>query len=297
MSSRPLRLTKPRVFALLMSLSALAIVLPPRCTAWMDSALQPLGWLQWGAGRLARAGASLAPGEDAATAELARLAAENAALRQQGMMQRHLLEELERRLEEVTGVRDQLRDGSAQIHVAVVLGSDASPRRQTLRVGRGSADGVSTGDWVAAGVAPGAADVAATGRELLSQRWLIGVVESVGPFSSRVQLLTDPGFGPLRVRAARMDGQTLEVSRRECLLYGAGNRSVIRDAPENFVSNGFTNVLVELTSPVAIVLPAGRMVRADTLPESALHFDIWVEPWGAATALEYVYILSSERDE
>ena len=67
------------------------------------------------------------------------------------------------------------------VHARVLLSHDAAPWRHSLVIDRGSQHGVRSGHPVVSG------------------RILIGRVDSVGPFTSRVQLLTDPAWRAIRI--------------------------------------------------------------------------------------------------
>lgn len=292
------RLSKPAWFALLMSLSALSLLLPPRCTAWAGGVLQPLGWLQWSAGAATRRAAytlreSLA--EPVPRSQLEAAETENRTLRQQLNIQREIIRRLEAQLAEVSGIAGQLRDPGVRIHIATVIGHDASPARQSLLIARGAADGIHPGDWVIAGQSDEARDPHATGAELLMRQWLVGMIETAHRYTSRVRLVSDPAFGPLRVWAARWGELGLELAAREALLYGTGRGACIRASPENIVETGFTIVVARPPTRMPIFLPLGQARRARPLRESALHYDVDVVPWGQAANLTHVYVLSSDR--
>lgn len=275
--------------------SALLLLMPAQCTRWTSGLLQPLGWLQWAAGggaRAARGYVERPPEAVVPRDEFESLRRENERLRQQIALQRETLTQLNRHLDEVTRIDEQMRDPGVAIHVAAIVAADASPTRRTLTIARGTADGIRVGDWVIAGHSPGDRDPTAAGRELLARQWLVGRVAALHRYVSVVQLTTDPGFGPLRIWAARLEEGVFELGVRESLLYGTGDAAVIRAATENFVDTGFTIAAVRLNTNVPIIVPLGRMVRARPLRESALHFDITVAPWDDARRLTHVYVLS-----
>jgi cell shape-determining protein MreC len=290
---------KSFVFAMLMVAAALALLLPDGCTAWLDGARQPLAFLQWlvaGGARSSSRLLSAAARDGVSRAEFERLAAENAALRQQLALQRLSAEELERRLVELSGLAEPLQDLAVRIHVATLVGGDSSPSRHAVVITRGEADGVRLGDWVAAGAPRDESDPAASGRELLARQWLLGKVRVAHAFTSEVLLITDPAFGPERVYPARLSEGGGVFGERECLLYGAGSHAEIRAAAENYLRLGFTDVVVRLPTNRPLSLPIGRIVGAEPLRESALHFDLRVEPCGDVRRVTRVYVISLARE-
>lgn len=290
---------KTFAFALLMLATSLALFLPDGCAAWLDGARQPLAFLQWLVAGGARSGARLlssAARDAVSRAEFEQLAAENAALRQQLALQQLSAEELEQRLVELSGIAEPLQDPAVRIHIATLVGGDAAPGRHAVVITRGQLDGVRPGDWVAAGAPRDESDSAASGRDLLSRQWLLGKVRTTQAFTSEVLLITDPAFGPERVYPARLAEGEGVIGERECLLYGAGSHAEIRVAAENYLRLALTDVVVRLPTNRPLSLPIGRIVSAEPLRESALHFNLRVEPCGDVRRIARVYVISLARE-
>lgn len=299
MRRAPPRMTKRGVFFGLMALSAMVCLLPPRTLGWLDSAAQPLIWLQWaisgGARTMVHEVGGLAeplPTRD----ERRQWLNENERLRRQVDSQRQQLSDMEARLLEVTRLRAALGDMKGPLVYAAILAGDAAPRRDTLLIGRGSRSDppVRRGDWVI-GWAPGAtpsADV--SGREVAEQSALTGQIEDVFAYSSRVRLISDPGFGPLRARVAkRLEDGTVLLSDEECLVVGAGRgRLRIDDAPRNYLAEGYASVMTSMTDALPAPLAIGKIVSAEALAKSALHFDLSVEP-AYDRGVSHVYVIQA----
>lgn len=296
MRLRLARPSKPTLFAILMVASACVALLPARWTGCVNGVAQPLGWFQWAVSGGARRtlehfqGLGVPPPTPAEVRELRR---QNEELARRLRHQQVTIAQLESRIAELTGLREQLDDHRAKIILASVVAGDASPRRDTLTISRGQRHGVRLGDWVAAGSPAAEYDPAETGRDLLLRQWLIGRVSEVYPYLSRVQLTTDAQFGPQRVWTARPTPEgSWELGAAESVLRGLGNgRMRIDRASENFLEAGQTVVLVPLVHPRPLALAVGRIVGARRL-ETGLHYDLEVEPWGDARRLGHVYVIS-----
>lgn len=200
--------------------------------------------------------------------------------------------ELERQLEEVTGLANQLADSDARILVAPVLGFDTSPRRETILIGRGSLRGVETGMWVAAAASPRKEDPTITGRQLLMRGWLVGRVVEVRPYTARVQLTTDPGFRQLVRTAKAMPDGVWVPAEEECVLYGRGSGTMlISEAEKDYLLTGYRVVLAERGEYLPVGLTLGQVVQSRQVESSPLHVDLVVHPWDAVTDLREVYVI------
>jgi cell shape-determining protein MreC len=296
MSPRLWRPTKPTVFAILMVAAALAALLPARWTSCADGLMQPISpitWLISGGARRAGAAAENLAARDPTRGDFQRLQDENERLTRQVGQQSILIAEMERMIADVTGLQDQLVDLQARIIFAAVLGADPSPDREVLLISKGARHGVEVGDWVAAGMPPTQHPAGATGRELLLQQWLAGIIVEVQPHVSRVQLTTDPEFGTQLAWAAQpLTDDTWKVAERQCGLVGVGAGHMRIDrATTDYVATGHTIVLIPLAHPQPVALVAGRIVGSEPL-DTGVHYDLQVEPWGDARALTHVYVIS-----
>jgi cell shape-determining protein MreC len=238
--------------------------------------------------------------DDVPRGQLDALAAERDQLARQLEHQSVRITELEGTVAVLTGLRERLDDPRARLVRAAVLAFDASPRRESLLIDRGamntSAEGrPRVGQWVAAGLGPAEQDSADSGRAQLARQWLLGRISEVHGFTSRVQLASDPQFGPVRVRAARrlQDG-ALQVEQRDCLLEGRGTgRMVIRQAPNNYFAAGSTLVLVPRGADSPATLEIGRVIGASPVANAPLMFDHELAPIADYRSIRHVFIIAT----
>jgi cell shape-determining protein MreC len=284
-----------------MGLAALsAFVLPRSWTAPGRGLFQPLALLQWPMSWLAgKTGRTVEPAAaEALPPEQAReLRAENARLQRQVLQQRLALQQAEGRVEELSGIADQMPDSHVGILIAPVVACDASPRHSTLLIAKGQQRRwVQEGEWVVAGGA-GAPDwdAEATVRDLLHRGWLIGRVSEVQPRVARVQLATDPRF-KTEVWAARMlaDG-TVQLAGKPCHLQGVGaGRMSITQAVEDYFKTDYRLVVVPTSRDLPVPLTVGRIAGSTPRADSSQHFNLSVLPWGSADKLSHVFVLVTE---
>lgn len=269
--------------------AAVVLLAPVRARPWLGL-LQPFAPLQWGLSSATRVGLRNVAG-GAGDSPLAR---ENEELRRQLAHQSVRLAELERRVEELARLRNELGPRAGQVLVAGVVAADTSPLGQTLTIALGSRGGARAGQWVAAGGEARSKDAEeGTGWERVARQHLIGQIVDVAPYVSRVRLCTHPQFGPVRVSVARArsDGSWSET-RGEYALYGIGEgRMEIREVPENLLQSGYTIVLAPLTPGSAVRLTLGRVVAAHRHPRAPLHYNLQVVPWAHPGRLGHVYVI------
>ena len=290
---------KQVAFAVLMAAAAVMSLLPASWTSWKRGISQVLGPAQWALSSSSRdfAESSHISGQAVSAEEAERLRAENAELRRALAGEASWREDVERRLEEVTRLRNQLGDADTRILIAPVWGYDSSPRRETLLIGRGGADGVKRGQWVAAGVAASERDPNESGRQSLMRQWLVGRVSEAQTRSSRVVLASDAKFGepqagePVCLARVLDDGRWQPTAAKYVLSGGGRGRMVIGRADADYFRQGYEVVLVPVSTELPVMLSIGRIVGSEQLEESALHFDLQVEPWGDARLLRYVYVI------
>lgn len=278
-------------FALLMLLAALMMLLPAGWTNWLRFLTPATGWLAWIGSSATRATLSVAAARPGMEEKLRQDLAD---LEMRLGQQSATIEALAERVSELTGLRDPLGNADARIIIATVLGGRTSPYGDSLTISipRAQAALVRQGDWVAA-IAPGS-DPSLRGWDALTRSWIIGRISDEKPgYLTKVQLTTDPGFGPERVRAARRlaDG-TWQLAPRDCLLYGgARQRMTIRRADQNFLADGFDLVLLPVSTSFPAFLMVGTMQTATPVPDNALFFDIVARPWGEVRELSHVYVI------
>jgi cell shape-determining protein MreC len=285
------------LFSLAMVLALLMAHAPVTWTAWMRYPVQVLSWMQQlitGASRQVSGVGAPRPGAQLTPQQAAELHQSNEELRRQLAHLDLELRQLEEQLEQVTGLRDQLGTARAKIRIAAVVGFDAAPGRQVLTISEGShtVTGLRPGLWVAAGATRSSGDEA-LGRELLARQWLVGRIVEVQPLTSRVQLVTDPGFGRVRVQAAsvRPDGR-LDVRPEQALLVGGGLAGMtIERAPLDYMATGARIVLLPASPDLPAPLTIGEIVGSRRVPEAAMFFDINVRPFMDLRSVRVVYVI------
>ncbi len=119
--------------------------------------------------------------------------------------------ELAAKLDAATAARAVASDPDYELLPAdVVVGLDSSPFRHTLVVSRGTRHGVRPGMLA------------------LYHTHLVGRVLEAGPWTSRIQLTTDPGFKAGAVSVPRTSDAPLAYSRRDIGVFeGTGGRTAI----------------------------------------------------------------------
>jgi cell shape-determining protein MreC len=281
-----------------MVLAAVMALLPVAWTSWVRGLVQLVGLPQWAVSGTGRYVADAAdPGPIPSAAEFSRLIEENARLERLVAGQEAWLADLETRFDEVSGLRGQLGELGGQIVIAPVLGYDASPRRETLLIGRGSLSGVREGLWVAAGTPAAERNPERTGRQLLLEQWLVGRVTEVHTRVSRVLLATDPQFGapqagePVSLARIGEDGGWQTTAARYVLSGRGHGRMEITRADADYRSLGFDLVLVPASMELPTALSIGRITGSERLPESALHYNLSVELLGDPRRVSYVYVI------
>jgi cell shape-determining protein MreC len=299
MRFRPRILSKPLMFGALMALAATLSVLPSAWTARVRGLVQVLGVPQAGVSSAVQSAkdAIRPAGEPAPSAlETRRLQEDNAELRRLLAAQDAWLADLEQRLEQVSQIRSQLGDSDAQILVAPVLGYGSSALRDTLLIGRGAAANVRRGQWVAAGVPPERRSPDETGQQLLMRQWLIGRVSEVDPRQSRVLLVSDPKFERefqegVCVARVLADGRWQPTPLNYALSGQGRGRMMIHQADADYKRLGYELVLAPASADLPVSLSIGRIVSSTPTEESALHFDLVVEPWRDPRELRQVYVI------
>lgn len=284
-------------FSLLMCGALICALAPPAWTRWLRTLLQPVALLQrpvtLGAQQVHDAIGERARGPlSAAEAELLR--SQNDELRRLVGNQELLIAEQDQRLGELAGLREQFGNARVKLVIGQIIAYDTSPLRAHLRISEGSRTitGLRPGLWVvAAGRPPESPD-----RDHLLQaaqrQWIIGRLLEVQPFVSTVQLATDPGFGGVQVRPARIesDGSWSPLDLT-CALKGAGGNRMIMDLVPRELVVDRTAVFMPASELLPIPVGIGKVTAAKRLAEAPQHFDYEVRPWGDWRELRFVYIL------
>lgn len=208
--------------------------------------------------------------------EAQELRAENDYLKDQV---RKLLDEktrLESRLEQATGLKPLVRDPRVRMLQAdVIFPTDGSPWRKSLTIGAGSRDG------------------AGRGMLVLYNQQIVGRVIESGPWTSRVQVVTDPGFRAAAVADPRRGAGEVSFNDRHVGVYEgtAGQNGLLKWLTgETPVENG---AFVLTTEDPANGVPRGLILgRVSTVNSGRGAFPrVQVEPLLNFQALEHVTVL------
>ncbi len=181
------------------------------------------------------------------------------------------------KLESVAAARQVLKAPEWKLLPADVLfPTDGSPWRKSLVIALGSRDGVRKGMLV------------------LHHHYLVGRVSDLGPFSSRVQVVTDPAFKASAVAAPRTYRSGVALEKRRVGVYEgtAGLSGRLKWLMgETVVENDATVLTTENPAngvPRGLIL--GRVSKVDSGRGAALHVE--VEPFVNFRALEHVTVLA-----
>ncbi|MGE0434234.1 MAG: rod shape-determining protein MreC [Planctomycetota bacterium] len=227
---------------------------------------------------------------DAPAADLPRLQQQHELTRQELAAARLEIARLQRHLDQSQRLIRTRRDGelvperlSANLLPA---SNDSSPYRHTLLIDRGSREGLQIGDPVVNG------------------RVLIGRVVAVGPMTSRVQLVTDPGFHGVKILIVPATDDLATAAEDDLdafprgLAHGDGDRDMmmmLEHVPQDSkVAVGdlvFTSAH-SVTTPGGLII--GRISRVSR-SERAQFASIEVEPWADPRRIEQVQVIRWPR--
>jgi len=231
------RLTKRGVFILLMLASLASLFVLPR--AWSDG--------------LKHAGQLLVPVQDAAykathlagegltelEGSFSRAEVELQGLRHELASQLAAMDQLREENARLRGVREALLPPSVPLLPAKVVARDIVTWRDAVLVERGSSRGVRYRDWVASRffVDRGFTQGVSERQAVIAREGLLGRVEQVSPYMSRVQLFSDLDSPRLEVRVGGATGEgRFEFVDYPCSLRGlGGGRMAIEDVPYQYV--------------------------------------------------------------
>ncbi len=178
------------------------------------------------------------------------------------------------RIEQLTGLREVLVDPQLRLlSASVIVSADSSAWRRSIMIARGSSEGVRLGQIV------------------LWERHLVGRIVEVGPWSSRVQLASDPAFKAGAVAAPRPAENGGAIATRETGVFeGSGDRHGVLKwiAGDARVEPG---TLVVTTVDPANGVPAGLILGRAGEPSRG-RAD--VQPFVNARALESVTVILGE---
>lgn len=310
------RPSKRAVFVLLMLASGLTLALPPRWTDQLKHVVQLLVFAQHPLRQAALRATNAVSNLDADPA-LGRLVRERQAL-QNALVSRHAeIDRLRAEIGRLSAIRERVVPPHLPLLRATIVADDIVASRDIVFTNRGGSRNVRRGDWVASGffVDQGSLGGATPGQAVLAAETLVGRVDTVSPFISRVRLLTDPDAKLVEVRIGRFvegDGGTagrLDEVDYVCSLAGrGGGEMVIAYVPADLVGiddpddaeNDKKRIRIGdsvFTAPGQIRIPVpmvvGRVARFESDPQKRLVYNVIVEPLVRPHQLDDVYIISA----
>jgi cell shape-determining protein MreC len=119
-----------------------------------------------------------------------------------------------------------------------VVAHDIVAWRDSVLAEQGSYRGVNRGDWVASRlfVSEGRWQGVAEGQAVMAAECLLGRVEQVSPYMSRVRLFSDVDSPRIEVQIGGLRGGEMQFVDYSCSLRGLGRgRMVIEDVPYRFI--------------------------------------------------------------
>jgi rod shape-determining protein MreC len=197
-------------------------------------------------------------------------------LEDQNLKQANEIKRLTLQLEQALGMKQPVRDQSYRMIVAdVVFPTDSSPWRKSLTIAMGTRDGLEKGMLV------------------LYNNQVVGRVSETAPKTSRVQIVTDPGFRAGAVAAPKTYVSGVSLSDRHAGVYQgtAGQNGQLKwFGGETPVENG---AFVVTTEDPANGVPRGLVLgRVASVNNGRGAFPkVEVEPILNFQALEHVMIL------
>jgi hypothetical protein len=216
---------------------------------------------------------------------------------QNGMAQATaLLNEYERRLQDLTRIREGLDGMPCRLVPARLVAPEALGGQASARLGEGADKGIRrSGAVISCRIDRGTREALQRGEPILTAAGLVGIVDEVGPVTSTVRLVTDPRTSLMVQIITLRDGQWR--AGPEGIARGSEDGSAItvqgipRDAdigPGDFVVTSPSR-----ESPLPPYLVVGRIVRCDLKP-AALFRNLVVEPRVSPAETREVYVLSPE---
>ncbi len=301
------RLSARGAFFLLLTASAVGLWLPPQ---WGDALKHPVQVIVPGddlvygmSYHAARSTATLNDRDREARVEREAMLHELAS-------QVAIAEELREQVRQLQGLRASDVPQGVPLLPAKVVAWDIVAWRDSLLVERGSHRGVSWQDWVATRlfVTEGGDSGVAAGQAVLARECLLGQVEQVSPYMSRVRLLSDADSPRIQVQIGSRTGRGVEFVDYPCSLRGLGRgRMVIEDVPYQYVqvdegeeraAGGFRRIQQgdmvfsaggQLGLPVPLII--GRIADISKDLKKRLVYTVNVESVVSPTEIREVFIV------
>jgi len=288
-----------RIVLVALPMAALGLMLLPQTVAdhvrvWTSSIFSPLedmtaGWALDLRERISHPDGSLrAAGGQTLSEQVDSL--------QNGMAQATaLLNEYERRLQDLTRIREGLDGLPCRVVPARLVPPEALGGQASARLGEGADKGVRrSGAVVACRIDRGTREALQRGEPVLTAAGLVGVVEEVGPVTSSVRLVTDPRTSLMVQIITLRDGQWRAGPEGISRGSDDGTAITVQGIPRNAdISPGdFVVTSPSRESSLPPYLVVGRIVRCDV--KAGLFSTLVVEPRVSPAEAREVYVLSPE---
>ena len=296
------RPTKRSVFWCLFLLSVLAMLLPARAANYPKHTTQLLTPLQDIARFLTFQARQALPDDVAAPQNDDQLIALQRIVAARTMQ----VEQLRSELQQLQVVRDLGVPAALKAHV---VAWDIAAERDAAVIERGAELGISRKDWVVSKLfldrGSETAPVIGGGEAVIAQEVLLGRVEFVSPYVSRVRLLSDTESAPIKVRVVGVrEGESVSMPY-EYSLTGAGQgRMIMKHVPYQEIDTDATPSEnprlrigdIVVTSPdnvfgFPLPIAVGRIIDISREPEHRLIYNVLVEPMIDKSELRYVHVI------
>jgi len=316
-------LSKPRVFGLLMVVSAICLLLPDRYTRPVRGAVQFFVPFQDAAYRFTQ---MLADHVDDLAAPEPTRRQHRELLKQAHAMQNRLVaietecQQLRRENEFLVGFRRDAALAGARLVPARVFARNAAGFTEAMAIGRGRQTGVTDDDYVASRllIAHGRDTPLRTAMAVTGSEYLIGRIDHADSFTARVVLFDDPRRPAQQICIGRLSNEGLTVFSRtdsatgrqreqRFLLTGKGDgRMLIEQVPAEYVEDERSDTGAEAGSTIRVgdlavtvatdpSLPTrmviGQIVQSSQDPTNPLLCDLEVRCPIDPTRLQWVYAI------
>jgi len=219
-------------------------------------------------------------------------------------------EELREEVKRLQGIRSTQIPLGVPLLSAKVVAWDIVSWRDSMLVERGSYRGVNWQDWVASRlfVTKGGESGVAEGQAVLARECLLGRVELVSPYMSRVRLLSDVDSPRIQVQIGSRGEKGTEFVDYPCSLRGMGRgRMVIEDVPQQYVEEEKEETqgteqrrrirkgdMVfsaggQLGLPMPLII--GKVAAITEAPKKRLVYTVDVEPAVSMAEIREVFII------
>jgi cell shape-determining protein MreC len=293
------------IFALLMLLSGLSLVLPARLTGGLKHMVQFLVPVEDLASSIGHHAAESMRNLDKSSKGESILKTEAGIL--QSASQAALVHQLQQENDHLRNLRRDHVDTQTPLLPARVVSQDMAQWRDSILIARGSSRNVSPKDWALSHliVSQGVVNDVLVDQAVLCREGLLGRVDQVSPYMSRVQLFSDVDSPRVEVRIAHVSGTTSQFIDYPCSVKGLGlGRMVIEGVSHRYVNTSQSEQPSEIlistgdlvySAPGQIGLPRpmllGKIITMEENARKRLVYDLSVEPVAKADDLHEVYIV------